>query len=135
MRTQMLTDKIQRASDHMPTPCMRSFALMPGAGILLAFLESWSSLNASLASSFIFPLAQVQVRPEAGTHQEHRIGGHGRDASGWRQLMVRPPVPPHQSRPLLLLRHGAHLPFCRSLVVTTLTLDRVTGQLRTVQSS
>ena len=84
-------------------------------------------------SSFICPLAQGPgnlTTQAPHQDQEHGIGGLAGwpgPPSGW-QLMVRPlcPLTNQQSHPpLLLLLHGAHLPFCRSLV-TTLTLE--TGQ-------
>jgi hypothetical protein len=90
---------------------MRLFALTPArGGILLAFLEPWASLNASLAA-FICPLAQGpgnltshhpeprQSPPRQGTptrpgkNTESEDWPSGRDALGWRQLMVRPLCP------------------------------------------
>jgi hypothetical protein len=95
MRNQMITDKIQQGSHHMPMPmplpCMRLFALTPArGGILLAFLEPWASLNASLAALFApWPRAQATSpvttqnlashhpgkAPPPDQEQEHGIGG------------------------------------------------------------
>ena len=101
----------------------------PGGGILLALLESWASLNAK-PSSFICPLAQGPgnlTRPGTGTGTGTRNRRTGREWPCIR-LAAAHGAPP--CAPLLLLLHGTHLPFCRSLV-TTLTLET---QLRIVQS-
>ena len=72
------------------------------------------SLNASLAALFA-PLGPGPRQP----HHPLRTGTRNRREE-WprrtaprRQLMVRSLLA-YQSRPLLLLQHGAHLPFCRS---------------------
>ena len=101
MRNQMLTDKIQQASHHMPMPCMRLFALTPArGGILLAFLEPWASLNASLAALFApWPRAQATSPPRhptriKNTESEDWPGGRGRHQAGssWCAPCARLPI-------------------------------------------
>ena len=128
MRNQMLTDKIQQASHHMPMPCMRLFALTPArGGVLLAFLEPWASLNASLAALFApWPRAQATSPPRhptriKNTESEDWPGGRGRHQAGssWCAPCARLPIgnriPPPIAAPtwsapaiLPVLGHDAH---------------------------
>lgn len=132
---QMLTDKIQQASHHMPMPCMRWFALIPGANPigLLGIL----GISKRKPGSFICPLAQGpgSLTTTQAPHQEQEYGtglaewpGRIRLAAHGAPLCARLPI---ASSPSALLIHGAH---CAPAFLPVLGHDAHTEKINILKS-